>query len=71
MSPGRVEAVSRLGVQGWREQADRIVMVQRADGQARSSCQVRHLQSVDRMQSLLSAAMGKAAMLAIYGLNVT
>ena len=44
---GRVEAVSRLGVQRRLQQADLVVMVQRADGQARPPRQLAHLQGLE------------------------
>src|SRR5207237_1030480 len=43
----RVEAMARLRVQRRLEQADRVVVVQRADRQARAPCQLAHLERLE------------------------
>ena len=55
---GRIEAVSRLGVQRRFEQADVVVVVQRADGQPRPPRQLPHLQSLESHGNPPAGAFG-------------
>ncbi len=67
---GRVEPVPRLGVQRRPQQADLVVMVQRADGQPRPLRQLADLQRLNRMTiALLPASPGSVATTVCYGLT--